>query len=375
MWLKVSKDGDAGINLLWGNDSGPYDPYHIGPGTLTAACGAARAALTELVRLYGADEPRRRARALRRLAAAGAELHYVLFNALSNPNEAQSAKSAKNGLAAHYASSLEHKKRIANLRITGHPQIHVPWALVFEGNPDDLPSDRVDLAAYEGFWGLKYGLSSCSSGYNKPVVQLVRRVDRAKLLSLMHFAAAEQAEGNFSDELKAAYAALRNLPVGVAHDLETYTELIEKAVSYDTILYIFTHQENGKLDLGDEDPIGIIKFRMLLDRLAEQSSDAPSYSLVILNACESANGEMDYSFVSAIDRPGVCGSIGTESLIPRDFAALFAIRFLTLMLAHGKSVGDAMALLRREPSLWPLSLAYGCYAHPDYRIEVNAASI
>jgi hypothetical protein len=65
------------------------------------------------------------------------------------------------------------------------------------------------------------------------------------------------------------------------------------------------------------------------------------------------------------------GLIGTEAIVPRDFAALFAIRFLTLMLAQGKSVGESMTQLRHEPGLWPLSLLYGCYAQPDYRIHFD----
>jgi hypothetical protein len=360
MWLKLSKAGPDGARLLWGTNDGPYDPYQIGPATLAMACDAVREALAKLVHACGSERPKVRAGALRELAFAGAELYYVLF--VSHDDQA-AAKRAREALAHHYAHGD------TKLRITGHPELHIPWALVFEGDPEKIPKEAEHLEFFNGFWGLKYEIASTLSGYNQPRSKLVRQGEKSKLLSLVHFDEATKAESKFNDELRKAYRTLLERPVGIAHDLESCRQLIEKAVTYDTVLHIFTHQDKGKLDLGDDESISVIKFRMLLDRLTEQSGDAPSYSLVMLNACGSATGDRDYSFVSAIDRPGMSGLIGTEAIVPRDFAALFAIRFLTLMLAQGKSVGESMTQLRHEPGLWPLSLLYGCYAQPDYRIN------
>lgn len=363
MWLKLSKAGDEGIRMLWGTEDGPYDPYHIGPATLEAACAAVRAALAELVHVSGTEEPRVRARALRELAVAGWELHHTLFPTKGDVDAAARAKSAKNALVSNFA------RGDTKLRISGHPEIHVPWALVFESDINQLAQDAGQLEAFGGFWGLKYALSSTLSGYTQPYAKMVRRAPNIRLLSLLNYAEAQTARDRLSEDLRAAYNALIDRPVGVAYDMESCWTLIEKAVSYDTIMHIFSHQSRGKLDLGDAECISITQFDILLGRLAEQSGDTPSYSLVMLNGCDTASGNMDYSFVSTINRPGLCGLIGTEAVVPRDFAALFAIRFLTLMLTEGKSIGESMAELQHEPTLWPLSLLYGCYAQPEYRIS------
>lgn len=360
MWLKLSKAGQDGARLLWGTDDGPYDPYQVGPATLAMACDAVRDALAKLVHAYGSEQPRVRARAMRELASVGSELYFVLFD---SQDDRVAAHQAREALLQNYAHGD------TRLRITGHPDLHIPWALVFEGNPNSILPDAESLDSFNAFWGLKYELSSTLSGYNQPRSKLVRKGEKSKLLSLVHIDEATKAESKLNDELRMAYRTLLERPVGIAYDLESCRQLIEQAVSYDTVLHIFTHQDKGKLDLGDDESISVIKFKMLLDRLTEQSGDSPSYSLVMLNACGSATGDRDYSFVSAIDRPGMSGLIGTEAIVPRDFAALFAIRFLTLMLAQGKSVGESMTQLRHEPSLWPLSLLYGCYAQPDYRIN------
>lgn len=361
MWLKLSKAGAEGVRMLWGNDDGPYDPYQIGPATLKAACDAVREALATLVRVSASTEAGMRARALRELASAGNDLYCELFDS----KDGSQAALAKTAMAENYA------RGDTKLRITGHPDIHVPWALVFEREIADIPDEAENLDAFRGFWGLKFGLSATLSGYNQPRAKLLRQGHKAKLLSLMNYAEASRAHSELSDELKAAYSALLARPVGVAHDFESCRTLIEQAASYDTILHVFAHQSDGKLDLGSEQPITIIKFKRMLERLTEQSGDLPSYSLVMLSACESAMGDMDYSFTAATDRTGMCGSIGTESVVPRDFAARFAIRFLSLLLGQGKSIGESMEQLRNEPSLWPLSLVYGCYAQPDYRIGLE----
>jgi hypothetical protein len=357
MWLKLSK----GVQLLWGNANGTCDKYQIGPATLETACEAVRQGLARLVRAYGSKEPRVQSEALRDLASAGADLHYVLFDSDDKAAVAQ----AREVLSDNYL------RGDTKLSVTGHPDIHVPWALVYEGAHDAIPRDSDRLESFGAFWGLKYELSSTLSGYAQPYAKLLRKPERSKMLSLVHFEEGSKVEKKLTDELRKAYRALLERPVGVAHDVESYRRLIEQAVSYDTILHIFTHQAAGKIELGDDESISIIRFKMMLDRLAEQSGETPSYSLVMMNACDSATGTLDYSFVSAINRPGIAGLIGTEAVVPRDFAALFAVRFLNLLLAQGKSIGESITQLRHAPDLWPLSLLYGCYAQPDYRIDID----
>jgi hypothetical protein len=325
MWLKITPAGIAEVNLLWGNNEGPHlRSYHVGLATLAETCQSVRNCLEEMVRASANEDPGARARALRKLASIGADLYYVLFDA-SRAEEREAPSIIKSWMAEQYAS------RDLTLRITGHPAIHIPWALVFEANAAAIPRDADTLDVFAGFWGLKYALSSTLSGYGQPQARLLRKRERSKLLSLVNRDAAEQ----LSEGLRSAYTELMSRPVGVAYDMESCLELIGKAVSYDTILHFFGHQSEGVLDLGNDETIGIVKFKMLLDMLTQQKDGSQSYSLVMLSACESATGKLDYSFTHASDRSGLCGVIGTEAVVPRDFAALFAIKFLTRMLGEG----------------------------------------
>ncbi len=360
MWLKLTNPGPNGVRLLWGNDNGPYFPYHIGEETLNKTCSRVRKAMADVVGVSASGEPRLRARALHRLAHAGAELHYVLFDAL-DPLEKQLAEDASAGVRELYEGGD------SKLRITGDTQVHVPWALVYEGNPEDIADGTEQIDAYSGFWGLKYTLSSTLSGYIQPKAKLSRRLDRARLLSLINFDESSAAQEKLDEELRTAYQEFLKRPVGVAHDIDACRRLIVEAAQYDTIMHIFAHHSGGELDLGADERIGIVAFKKLLDGLARPGAATPTYGLVILNACDAATGDLDYSFVSATERATICGLIGTEAVVPRDFAAQFAIRLLTLMLGEHHSIGESMWRLRHEPKLWPLSLLYGCYAQPDYR--------
>lgn len=344
--------------MAWGNDDGPADPYDIGPATLDATARKVREALADLVRISGSGNLRAQAKALRELASAGSALYFVLFD---SPGD-QNAEDAKDALINAY------ERGDRKLRITGHPQVHVPWGLVFDGDPDELPANSNELVTYGNFWGLKYAQSCTLSGYTQKQSKLVRDAGRSKLLSLLNHAEASVAYGNLSETLRESHKALMARPVGVAHDLTRCLELIAEAVSYDTVLNVFTHQSTGSLGLGDGESIDIVTFSRLIEKLSRQNGASPSYSLVMLNACDSAAGSADYSFTCATNRPGMCGVIGTESVVPRDFAATFSIRFLDLVLNKGRSVGESMDELRHDTALWPLSLVYGCYAQPEYRI-------
>lgn len=358
MWLRVILSGTE-VSLRWGNNHGVFEEYNVGQGMLTAACLGIRDRLEALVLVAAADTGMR-AKALRELARSGAKLHYVLFEM----NEIRKAGTdVKEWMAEEFAGG-DH-----DLRITGDPQIHVPWSLLFEGKVDAIPPDADSLELFDGFWGQKYILSSTTSGYKQPRSKLERNCGNSKLLSLMHEDEAFTAYKGFSGDMQQEYKDLMAYPVGVAHDLAECRKLIDKAVPNDTIFHFFGHQCDGMLDLGDGETIDVFEFRELLDKLTEQKDGSKSYGLVILNACATANGKLDYSFTYATDRSGLCGAIGTEAVVPRDFAARFALQFLTRMLGQGKSVGETMSELRHEPALWPLSLVYGCYAQPDYRIS------
>lgn len=362
MWLKLVNQGPNGVRLTWGNSIGPYGHYDIGTAGFESVCLAVRDAMAELVRVSNSREAPIRARALKNLARAGANLFYVMFDPL-NKEEKPKARNARAALAENHAAG-DHK-----MYVTGDPWTHVPWSLVYDGDPDEIPADAGRFEDFPGFWGLKYALSSSLTGYLQPGATLRRKSSNARLLSLINDDEASAAQEALSEDLRAAYRAFLERPVGAAHNLRACKKLALEAARYDTIMHVFAHHSGGELDLGEDERISIVEFRKLLECLTERHGETASYSLVIVNACVSAAGRLDYSFVSATDCEGICGLIGTEAVVPRDFAARFAVRLLTMILVEGKSIGEAIWELHHEPTLWPLSLLYGCYAHPDYRIS------
>jgi hypothetical protein len=165
------------------------------------------------------------------------------------------------------------------------------------------------------------------------------------------------------------------LPVGAAFNVEAGDKKIDEAARMDTIFHFFGHCEDGNLVLDKDELIDVIRFKMMMERLTDRNVGRGSAgcSLIFLNACESLLGQSDYSLRSAVARPGICGLVATEAKVPRDWALQFGHRFLQLLVEEGLSVGETMQFLRKEPVFWPISLLYGCYAHPAYRIETPSA--
>jgi len=206
------------------------------------------------------------------------------------------------------------------------------------------------------------------SGSNMSSTKATRRRESFRLLSLLNRDEYKYAANDLGCA-HPSFCTLIGLPVGAAFNVEAGEKKIDEAARMDTIFHFFGHCKEGKLDLGDNEVIDVIRFKMMMERLTDRNVGRSSAgcSLIFLNACESLLGDSDYSLRSAAARPGICGLVATEAEVPRDFALQFGHRFLQLLVDEGHSVGETIGVLREE--LWPLSLLYGCYAHPAYRIE------
>jgi len=357
MWLKLTPE-DTAIQFQWGSNDGPFDPYVVGRATLEVSTDNVRKALASLVDA-ASEEGRSYKDELRALARVGADLHFSIFLEGRDPT----AKRVQRWLR---------QQGDAKLRITSTDSIHIPWSLLFDGDIETIECRGSLVSEYPEFWGLKYGLSCTTSGYNESESTLVRRRDAARMLNLVDADVANRAKRNLSERSRELYDGLMNHPVGVAESVGACKQLIGKAATFDTIFHFFGHHHDGHLRIGEspQDRISVVDFNRLLEELCERDKSGKSYGLVLLNACDSAYGRMDYSFSQAANRPGMCGLVGTEAIIPRDYAAKFAIEFLTRLLSGGESIGEALEHLRKDPEFWPLSLSYGCYAQPDYRFRV-----
>jgi hypothetical protein len=250
----------------------------------------------------------------------------------------------------------------------------VPWGLVFDGDLDSLPTEAspaevASAAAYGGFWNIKYTLATVLSGCAQPAAKLARPRENFRLLSIIDRHIYASISRDLVDGAR-EFDELVRQPVGVAFNLDACERLIEEAAAKDTILYFLGHGTRGEiLHLGEEEEIDSIRLKMWIDRLTKRGGRSTnSCSLLVLNACESAISADDYSLRSAAARPGICGYIAAEARVPRDFAFSFG-HMLLRNLSLGHSVGESMDAIRHDATMWPMSLLYGCYAYPDYRIQ------
>lgn len=358
MWLKVQYDSGQ-VKLTWGGEAGVFCAYSVGSETLEQVATELRARLHELSTWTVGSDARDLPTILRALAEEGARLKYALFD------------SCDRGVIEDLTAWIQDKYAAGDtfLSVTADPALHVPWGLVFDDDPEKLPSNAIAPAAYNAFWSIRYKLATVLSGYRQLDAKLQRQRDNFRILSVVNREVYSKVESDLGSEISDLNSIL-SYPVGTAFTLEACDQLLSQAAANDTLFHFLGHGDGGMLDLGrDQKKIDAIKLKMMIDRLTRRvAGRQPSCSLLFLNACESATGHADYSLRTAAARPGMCGFIGAETYIPRAFAVRFGARFIRLLM-DGSSIGEAIDTLRTDPEMWPLSLTYGCYAYRDFRIS------
>jgi hypothetical protein len=354
MWLEIKENGGA-VQLSWGGEGGPaHQPYHVGLATLNANASAVRKSARALAAWGVGGDRSRLPEILNNIARDGHTLQFTLFSPML-PHETAAAAEARDYVDEQFAAG-DHK-----LRISTHPNVHIPWGLVCERDP--APDGAAEIETFiDAFWCLRYSLSATLTGVGF-ARKLARASERRRLLTVVNTDVANAIGG----QVRGAFDEWSALPIGRAPRLDDVPGKISGAGKGDTVLHFFGHQNGGELDLGPAGTIDVTRFNMLLERVVQLSGGpTESAGLVFINACDGALGDADYSFLTAASRVGMCGLISTESAVPRAYAAEFANRFLQ-SLFKGSSVGATMEELHKAKELWPLSLLYGCYAQPDYR--------
>lgn len=378
MFVRIDADLNSQFKVVWGNSAGVFpSSYSVGAVALNKAAEAVRQELETLSYWAINRDPATRRARLKSLVAAGKSLHFRLFH---DPARGTEIKELKQWIADEYRDGDR------QLTIQADPSLSIPWGLVYDdatpapghaGEPLASASDEIsaasgEMAEFGNFWSLRHSLSA--STQVRPRSKLTRPRCNFGLLSLVN------AEVEQAIETALGGSRYRQLcetpPVGVAHSLARCHELIESTDRSDILLHFLGHHSDQELDLGRGEKVSFDEFALLLDDLAQHATDlkASPYGLLFLNGCESAVGDGDYSLRREAMRSELCGVIATESTVRTNFAADFGYRFLAAMVVEGKTVSDAMSDLRHDPTLWPESLLYGCYAHPGYRIEPIAST-
>lgn len=363
MWLKIEANLANEFRITWGNKDGQYPfSYSVGTQTLRNQASSLRVQLANLARSSDATA---RWNALTAVATEGANLRKVLFH---SPANKAAIIDLKNWIQDEYTAG-DHE-----LFIQADSSIHLPWGLIYDG-PLPLPaavpvSKELEIKQLHGFWGLKYQVSATQGGQVRSRTRMSRARTGLGLLSLVNAEVWSQIEYQLAatefDELS---RLLQGKPVGMAHDLATCRRMIEASAEADIVFHFLGHHSDVNLDLGNGEIINYVAFLDLIDSLTDRAAaGSNSCSLIFLNACESAIGDLDMSLRSAAARPEFCGTIATEAIVPRDDAARFCKVFLEQLMERGIGIGQILHDLRHVDSLWPQSLLYGCYANPHYRV-------
>ena len=133
------------------------------------------------------------------------------------------------------------------------------------------------------------------------------------------------------------------------------------------LLYFYCHANATKLALSERDEIESSDLHRALKRRSRAANI--SGCLLVINGCSTAVGDPNGDFMLVASQEGLCGFIGTETDVPDIFALRFSLALLDLLLREGLTVSAAM--LRLYQSHFPLSLLYGLYAHPDFRMPIG----
>jgi hypothetical protein len=140
----------------------------------------------------------------------------------------------------------------------------------------------------------------------------------------------------------------------------------------DSLLHIFGHSDGEKVYLQDPVPGAPVDnlYCLEADRfkgLFGKKRQTRSVTVCFLNGCRTGAGPVGESFLDVLFDRGFQGFVGTEAEVSNEFAVLYAGEFMSRLWYGGLSIRKAFDELREE--LFPLSLMYSCYAHPDFRIE------
>ena len=364
MWVKIEAVLDSKYRVTWGaaNTQFPH-ALSIDAEALRQEADAMRSLLAALSEWCSTDDPAPRVAKLHEIAAVGARLRYLLFN---DPQKKDIVKKLEMFIADEYAGG-DHE-----LSIQPDESIYIPWGLIYDGKPvaGDVEGATVqdqEIKRFGGFWALKYSLTASTCFLSKTSARRPR--NKFGLLSLVDEQVEHDIEADLGHDEYRRYRELLSPPIGTGYNLDRCYDLISKSTQRDILLYFLGHHSNAKLELGS-DAVDYVEFSQLLDAIADrEGSDANACGLVFLNGCESALGKEGMSLRNLSARPELSGMIATEGVVRRSFAAKVGKRLLQSLVAEGRTVADAMDTLHRDPSMWPESLLYGCYAHRDYCIE------
>jgi hypothetical protein len=347
------------MKVVW-NDEQAWPAYTIHRPAVERCAREIRRCLHDLVAegmKGGAASVRRSGPILKDLATQGAELYETLITAAGpcavRPKE----------IVEYYRQSQEP----ISLRFCVSNNIFVPWGLVYPGDPEALPDDPEEVTAntYSSFWCMSRELATV---YERLPPDATGRGQDASTLTtvcVVHPDALDTAKKAIKGASETALAEWfldkHGLKIATAREFKKHWR---DAGSETGLLYFYCHANASALALGDDEKVEASELLVTLGK-----ADRPkgrSGCLVLMNGCSTAVGDAASDFLASTSQPGMCGFLGTETEIPDVFALRFSLGLLDLLFREGLTLGEAMQ--RLYVAHFPMSLLYGLYAHPGFRM-------
>lgn len=361
--VDVKVENDRELKIVW-NDELPWLPYTISRHAVEDIACEIRRVLAEIVEAGLNNDLKSCAHILKNLAQRGCLLYEALFTKIGGEADPQRIRVYYENLSTPFY-----------LRFSVAESVFVPWGLVYSLDaatvsdewPDDL--NKKAWEPYRGFWCFEKQLSTMyyrippdAAGVDKDASMLdLVRVIHPKTFQNAVEPLSDHPEDGFLDWLKERYGE----PLTTSKALE---ELWRKNGSHVGLLYFYCHASLTALALGESEKIEASRLLLMLSG-AERTLDSQG-CLVMINGCSTAVGAASGDFQLATARPGLCGFVGTETDVPDIFALRFSLGLLHLLFS-GLSLGEAMQQMYRDH--FPLSLVYGLYAHPSFRMPQRQA--
>jgi hypothetical protein len=301
---------------------------------------------------------------LKDVARYGRELYCEIFRDVSNVD-----------IGSKISNYLEKLHDSIYLIISVPKDIHVPWGLIFSGDPELLSEeDGIPKPEdYSDFWSMKYLLCTIFKGARiryKPERFIER--DCFRLLPALNNQAYNRAIGVLQSKEKDIIQTFFTAhgPITTKKELFKRWPLVR---DYSGLLYFFCHSSGTKLEFSDSTAEKLTAndiYRHLLCR------NPDTINFVFFNGCMSATGpnplveKVEDAFIDSLASSGFKGFIGTEAPVPDVFALKFGFEFLQHFLEGKKTMREVLQDLRKQH--WPMSLIYAAYCDTSFYLTPDS---
>ncbi len=354
--ITVESDQEDCLKLQWSYGETVFLPYSADKNMLERKSEQVREQLEELVLHVINNGASACGNYLKQLAIAGADFYNALFYSVRGSGDPNEIK-----------TWLENLNKPHRIVFSVKPRVHLPWGLIYSGNPAQLPDDpsHFEWSLYQDFWCHKYWLSTLYITIKPTAVSTARSANHVEIVGVVnrqaHANAFQSLDADEQQILTAAQDCWSDT-IFSSQDLFGKWHNISRANS---LLYFYCHANQTNLALSATDEITIDDLRLKLRKPLKECRD--TFSLVVLNGCATATGAPGGGFLEATANPPFCGFVGTETSVPDLFAMKFGCELLRQLFSSGEPIFRVMKSLRERH--WPLSIIYSLYCYSLLRIE------